>query len=141
MMRIGMILIVAVMIVGGPAGAAHMSIKAEDCIEMVAHVPDDDVAYVPDADDGVLPADLYSDGRIDYNTDDLVITIGHPLIAIDGVVGDQDAFIAAGGGINSYGAELDVGSVTLDDGEVYFNGQRLTDNEARIVADACAGAR
>jgi hypothetical protein len=141
MMRFLMTLSVAILIVGGPAGAAHLSIKAEDCAEMVAHVPLDDVAYQPGTDGfggTVLPADINNTGRIDYNTDDLIITIGHPLIAIDGQLGDQEVFVEGGGEIRPYGAELDAGYVTLQDGEVYFNDQRLTDNEARIVAAACA---
>ena len=86
----------------------------------------------------MLPADINNTGRIDYNTDDLIITIGHPLIAIDGQLGDQEVFVEGGGEIRPYGAELDAGYVTLQDGEVYFNDQRLTDNEARIAAAACA---
>lgn len=136
-----MTLSVAILILGGPAGAAQLSIKPDDCAELVAHVPDDDVAYKPGTDGfggSVLPADINNTGRIDYNIDDLVITIGHPLIAIDGQLGDQEVFVEGGGEINTYGAELDAGYVTLDDGEVYFNGQRLTGNQARIIAEACA---
>ena len=48
---------------------------------------------------------------------------------------------AAGGRIDSFGADLDIGEVTLRDGDVYFNGQRLTDNQARAIAVACAEAQ
>ena len=86
----------------------------------------------------VAPADFNASGRIDYDADDIVISIGNPLVATAGVVGDQTAFVAAGGQIDSFGAESSVGSITLRDGEVYFNGQRITDNERRAITEACA---
>ncbi len=89
----------------------------------------------------MAPADLDASGRIDYSADDIVISIGNPLVATAGVVGDQTAFEAVGGRIDSFGAESSVGSITLRDGEVYFNGRRVTDNEARAIAEACAEAQ
>ena len=148
MMRLFSLYLVAAMIVafvlGSPAWAALLSVKPDDCAAITAHLPDDDVAYQPGVDvegNRVAPADLDDAGRIDYNIDDIVITIGHPLIAIDGVVGDQDRFVAGGGRIDVFGADLDVGYVTLQGGEVFFNGQRLTDNQRRAIAAACAEAQ
>ena len=125
----------------GPAGAVLITVSPDECAAITAHEPADDVAYEPGVDvDGnaVAPADLDASGRIDYSADDIVISIGNPLVATAGVVGDQAAFIAAGGRIDTFGAESSVGSITLRDGEVYFNGRRITDNEARAIAEACA---
>ena len=136
-----MIPLVLAFVLGGPARAALLSVKPDDCAELVAHVPDDDVAYRPGVDvrgNKVAPADLNQIGRIDYDTDHIIITIGHPLIAIDGELGDQDRFVAGGGRIDVFGADLDVGAVTLRGGEVYFNGRRLTDTQRRAIAEACA---
>lgn len=136
-----MIPLVLAFVLGGPARAALLSVKPDDCAALVAHVPDDDVAYRPGVDvrgNKVAPADLNQIGRIDYDTDHIIITIGHPLIAIDGELGDQDRFVAGGGRIDVFGADLDVGAVTLRGGEVYFNGRRLTDTQRRAIAEACA---
>ena len=133
--------LIAALIAAAPAGATIVIVTADDCAAITAHEPADDVAYEPGVDvDGnaVASADLYDSGRIDYNADDIVISIGNPLVATAGVVGDEAAFVAAGGRIDSFGADSSVGSVTLRNGEVYFNGRRITDNEARAIALACA---
>ena len=129
------------LLAAAPAWAGRIVVKSDDCAGLTAHVPDDDVAYQPGIDaygNAVAPADLNDIGRIDYNTDDISIAIGNPLIATEGVVGDEAAFIAAGGKIDTFGADSSVGSVTLRDGEVYFNGRRITDNQRRALAVACA---
>ena len=138
------LIFLAACIAAGPASAAVITLEPDECAAITAYQPADDVAYEPDVDvDGndLAPADYNNAGRIDYDTDDLAITIGNPLIATGGVVGDEDAFVAAGGRIDSFGADLDIGEVTLRDGDVYFNGQRLTDNQARAIAVACAEAQ
>jgi len=141
MMRIFLSIFFAAAVAGGPVSAALITVNSGDCAAITAHAPDEDVAYQPGVDaygNAVAPADLNESGRIDYNVDDIVISIGNPLVATPGVVGDQTAFVAAGGRIDNFGAETSVGSITLRDGEVYFNGKRITDNEARAMAVACA---
>ena len=141
MMRLLLSAILASLVASGPVGAALITVTSDDCVAIAAHVPDEDVAYQPGVDaygNAVAPADLNESGRIDYNVDDIVISIGNPLVATPGVVGDQTAFVAAGGRIDSFGADSSVGSITLRDGEIYFNGKRITDNEARAMAVACA---
>ena len=133
--------LMAALAAAAPAWAGRIVVKPDDCAALVAHVPDDDVAYRPGVDvrgNKVAPADLNQIGRIDYDTDHIIITIGHPLIAIDGELGDKDRFVAGGGRIDVFGADLDVGAVTLRGGEVYFNGRRLTDTQRRAIAEACA---
>ncbi len=144
MMRLFLSAFLAAAVASGPAGAALITVTPDECAAITAHEPADDVAYGPGVDvDGnaVAPADLNASGRIDYDADDIVISIGNPLVATAGVVGDQAAFVAAGGRIDTFGADSSVGSITLRDGEVYFNGRRVTDNEARAIAVACAEAQ
>ncbi len=144
MMRLFLSAFLAAAMASGPAGAALNTVTSDDCAAITAHEPTDDVAYQPGVDvngNAVVPADLYASGGIDYNADDIVISIGNPLVATAGVVCDQAAFVAAGGRIDTFGAESSVGSVTLRDGEVYFNGRRITDNERRAIAVACAESR
>ena len=133
--------LIAALTAAAPAWAGRIVMKFDDCAGLVAHVPDDDVAYDAGIDaygNPVAPADLNDSGRIDYNTDDISIAIGNPLIATAGVVGDETAFKAAGGKIDTFGANSSVGAVTLRDGEVLFNGRRITDNARRALAVACA---
>ena len=133
--------LMAALITAAPAWAGRIVVKPDDCAALVAHVPDDDVAYEPGIDaygNPVAPADLNHIGRIDYNTDDITIAIGNPLIASAGVVGDETAFKAAGGKIDVFGADSSVGSVTLRAGDVLFNGRRITDNGRRALTVACA---
>ena len=140
-MRLFLPAFIAALVASGPIEAALITVTSDDCAAITAHEPADDVAYEPGVDvngDAVAPADLNASGGIDYNTDDIVISIGNPLVATAGVVGDETAFVAAGGRIDTFGADSSVGSITLRDGEVYFNGQRITDNERRAIALACA---
>ena len=96
-------------------------------------MPSDDVAYQPDA--GV---DYNPSGQLNINPDDVVVSIDIPLRATDGVVGDEAAFIAGGGQIDVFGADANVGVVTLRDGDVYFDGQRISDHQQSAIAEACA---
>jgi hypothetical protein len=133
--------VMAALAAPAPAWAGRIVVRSDVCAALVAHVPDDDVAYEPGIDaygNPVAPGDLNDIGRIDYNTDDITIAIGNPLIATAGVVGDETAFKAAGGKIDVFGADSSVGSVTLRDGDVLFNGRRITDNQRRALAVACA---
>ncbi len=141
MMRLFLLSAIAAFTAAAPALAATYTVQTDDCAAITAYEPADGVAYEPGIDvDGnaLAPVDYNHIGRIDYNADDIVISIGNPLVATAGVVGDQAAFVAAGGSIDTFGAESSVGSITLRDGEVYFNGRRITDNEARAIAEACA---
>ena len=113
-----MIPLVLAFVLGGPARAALLSVKPDDCAALVAHVPDDDVAYRPGVDvrgNKVAPADLNQIGRIDYDTDHIIITIGHPLIAIDG---DKSIRVASGDFANAL-PRLKVGGIVVCD-DIFF---------------------
>ena len=116
-----------------PAAATLLTVKADDCAAITAHVPSDDVAYQPDA--GV---DDNPSGQLNIDPNDVVVGIDIPLRATDGVVGDEAAFIANGGQIDVFGATADVGVVTLRDGDVYFDGQRISDHQQSAIAKTCA---
>ncbi len=131
----------AALLAGPPASATLFTVTAGDCANIVAHTPSDDVAYQPGVDvDGnpVAPADLDSYGRLDLDEDDVVIDIDIPLSAVAGVVGDEAAFTANGGQIDSFGANASVGTVSFRGGDVYFNGQRISDRQREAIAAACA---
>lgn len=115
-----------------PAVATLLTVKADDCTAITAHVPSDDVAYQPDA--GV---DYDSSEQLNINPNDVVVSIDIPLRATDGVVGDEAAFIANGGQIDVFGANANVGVVTLRGGDVYFDGQRISDHQPSAIAEAC----
>ena len=139
MMRLFLLSAIAAFTV--PALAATYTVQTDDCAAITAYEPADGVAYEPGVDvDGnaLVAVDYNVIGRIDYDADDIVISIGNPLVATAGVVGDEAAFVAADGRIDTFGAESSDGIVTLRNGEVYFNGRRITDNEARAIALACA---
>ena len=124
-----------------PAFATLVTVTADDCANIVAYTPSGDVAYQPGVDvDGnaVAPADLDGYGRLDLGGDDVVIDIDIPLRAVAGVVGDEAAFTANGGQIDSFGANARVGTVSFRGGEVYFNGQRISDRQREAIAAACA---
>ncbi len=92
MMRIFLSIFFAAAVAGGPVSAGLITVNSGDCAAIAAHAPDEDVAYQPGVDaygNAVAPADLNESGRIDYNVDDIVISIGNPLVATPGVVGDQ----------------------------------------------------
>ncbi len=116
-----------------PAAATLLTVTADDCAAITAHVPADDVAYQPDAD-----VDYNPSGQLNIDPNDVVVSIDIPLRATAGVVGDEAAFIANGGQIDVFGANASVGVVTLRDGDVYFDGQRISDHQQTAIAEACA---
>ena len=129
------------LLAGPPTFATLITVTTDDCANIVAYTPSDDVAYQPGVDvDGnpVAPADLDSYGRLDLGEDDVVIDIDIPLRAVAGVVGDEAAFTASGGQIDSFAANASVDTVSFRGGDVYFNGQRISNRQREAIAAACA---
>lgn len=136
-----LVALLASLLAGPPASATLITVTAGDCANIVAYTPSDDVAYQPGIDvDGTLvaSADLDSDGRLDIDGDDVVIDIDIPLRAVAGVVGDEATFTANGGQIDSFGANAGVGTVSFRGGDLYFNGQRISNRQREAIAAACA---
>ncbi len=141
MPRLAVLALLAVLLAVPPASATLITVTAGDCANIVANTPSDDVAYQPGVDvDGnaVAPADLDRYGRLDLDVDDVIIDIDIPLSAVAGVVGDEAAFTANGGRIYSFGANASVGTVSFRGGDVYFNGQRISNRQREAIAAACA---
>ena len=93
------------------------------------------MAYQPGVDasgNGVAPADLADQGRLDLHEDhtyrlDISVPLNEVLeIDPDGALGRVDD------------SEINVGTVTVTNGEVRFNGRPLGSAEAHAVAEACA---
>ncbi len=115
-------------------------ISEGDCARVVAHVPDADVAYQAGVDArgrAVAPADLDDGGRLDLDGSDVAVDIAIPLRAVPGIPGDETLFKAEGGKIDRFAADARVGTVTLRDGDVYFDGRRLTSRELELLAALC----
>ena len=111
------------------ASAAVVAIRADDCAQILRHVPTADVAYQPGVDvdgDPVVPADLNGGATI-RPPSQIEIPITVEL--------DQRFGIPATPGL--YKAEAEIGKVTYKDGQAWFNGQALeTQSEAALIA-AC----
>lgn len=133
--------LLALLVAAAPAASGPLTATTDDCGNIVAHAPSADIAYQPGVDvqgNAVAPADLDGSGGLDLDADDIIVSIEIPLIAIAGVVGDEAAFVANGGQIDTFGATASVGTVTLRGGDVYFDGKPISDREREAVAAACA---
>jgi len=113
----------------------RLFVSSDACDALTAHKAREDVAYQPGVDvDGnaVAPADLVDPGRLDLDDDHtywLEITV--PLN--DAIEFDPEG---AFGRIDD--SNITVGTVTLKDGDVRFNGEPLGSIDAYAVAEACA---
>ncbi len=59
------------------------------------------------------------------------------MCAVPGIPGDETRFKAEGGKIDRFAADARVGTVTLRDGDVYFDDRRLTWRELELLAALC----
>lgn len=105
-------------------------IKKADCVELVKHEPDDDVAYRPGVDvhgDAVAPADLYGGYAIDVPRT-VIIPIEVDLFDRFGRPADR-----------RYEGEVAVGLVEIDleDGYATFNGQPISAPAQAELAARC----
>ncbi len=105
-------------------------IKKADCIELVKHEPDDDVAYRPGVDvhgNAVAPADLYGGHAIEL-PQTVVIPIEVDLFDRSGRPADR-----------RYRGEVAVGlvEIDLDDGYATFNGRPITAPAQAHLAARC----
>ena len=116
-------------------GAQTITVSPNDCQAMTAYTPSDDVAYKPGVDvDGnaVAPADLNSSGQLDFGADhEFWLPIEVPL---------QDVInIAPADNLDSIRAsDIGVGTVTVKNGQAYFNGEPLGDSQSHALAAECA---
>lgn len=121
-----------------PAGAEEVAeevqVDADVCRSLTAHQARDDVAYRPGVDasgNAVASADLESSGGLDLGAD-------HEYsIPLTTLLGDYvDA--SAGTSLEPVGAsEIGIGTVTMKNGEVYFNDRPLGSSQKHAIAEAC----
>ncbi|MFQ5784016.1 MAG: hypothetical protein ACE5H8_04240 [Alphaproteobacteria bacterium] len=123
------------------ADESTIVISREDCARVVAHTPAPDVAYASGVDvrgRPVAPADLGDTPRLDIDGEDVDVVIDIPLRAVPGIPGDEGRFTGQGGGaIDRFAADAEVGVVTVEDGEVLFDGVPITNRELERIAAAC----
>ena len=115
-----------------PASADEtVTISKEGCRQLVRHRPDADVAYQPGVDvngNPVVPADLGGGSPIQM-PEVISIDIGFEL--------DEKYGFGSGG---RYSGSSKIGTVTVRDGEVFYNGHRLDDAGQTAIAAACRDA-
>lgn len=115
------------------ADAPRVTVTEGQCRALTAHVPAPDVAYQPGTDvmgRPVAPADLPGGSRIALpDSFDIPITVD---------LGDRYGIPADP---SLFDGEVQVGTVTLQDGRLYFNGQPLTPEDEQAIAYACRGVR
>lgn len=105
-----------------------------DCAALTAYEPSEDVAYQPGVDvDGnaVAPADLHDSGSLHLAQDrEYWFDVSVPL--------NQAIDIDADSNLGPVGqSEIYVGSVSVKDGQVFFDGEPLGSQEAHALAEAC----
>ncbi len=124
--------------------AEHPALTAADCARIVAHEPAPDVAYRPGVDaegNAVTPAGLEDNVTLDIDGAGVRVDIAVPLRAVAGIPGDEARFTGQGGLIDRFAADARVGTVTVRDGLVTFNGRSFSSRERELLAAACRDLR
>jgi hypothetical protein len=124
-------IVVALGGVAAPALAESVPVRVDRdaCSNVVAHVPDTDVAYQPGVDiygRSVAPADLPGSVSVDL-PDSFVITLELDLRASDFPVP----------GPKGLDPKLELGLITVVGNRVFYNGQPLDDPDQLRLAAAC----
>lgn len=114
-----------------PLGAQTITVAPSACHALSAHTAADDVAYQPgvDVDGGaVAPADLSAAGQLNFDADhEYWLPIEVPL--------ENILNIAAGDTLNAVrSSNIETGTVTVKNGQAYFNGAPLSDAESHAIA-------
>ena len=114
-----------------PAAADTVRVNEDVCGFVTEHVPDDDVTYRPEGDNGDS-VNLHGDGSLYLAKDhEYYLPIDIPL--------EQLLQIDAGSNLDQLrAAELSVGTVIISNGELFFNGERLGSESAHAIAEACS---
>jgi len=111
------------------AESVPVTVNRDVCANVVAHVPDADVAYKPGVDVNgkpVAPADLPGSVQLDL-PDSFVITLEVNLA--------KSAFPVPGP--KGLEPKVQLGLITVVGDRVYYNGQPLDDPEQARLAAAC----
>jgi hypothetical protein len=138
-------LVLAIMLAGGPASAdsiESITVTAQACKRIVEHVPAKDVEYKPGVSvrgKAVVPADLNGGSR-NLVPDEITINIGVDLADRLGRARAKaagQAPTAANKPILPYTGTAAMGTVTVSNGQVLWNGQPLATDDQAALAAAC----
>jgi hypothetical protein len=115
--------------------AQTITVSPSACQAITAHTPADDVAYKPGVDvhgNDVASADLNSSGTLNFDADhEFWLPIEIPL--------EDVLSIAASDTLDAIReSKIGAGTVTVKNGQAYFNGQPLGDANSNAIAAACA---
>jgi hypothetical protein len=120
---------------GAHAEEEMVTVSPDACRALTAHQPMDDVSYKPGVDaygKEVAPADLNASGTVNFGADhEFWLPLEIPL---------QDVLtIDAADSMNAIrSSNIGAGTVTVKNGQAYFNGQPLGDAQSHAIAEACA---
>ncbi|NKB45714.1 MAG: hypothetical protein GKS03_15700 [Alphaproteobacteria bacterium] len=120
------------------AQTSILSVRTEDCRQLVSHVPSDDVAYVPGVDvrgRPVVPADL-GGGYDIFAPEEINIDIQLDLAERLGLGGDD----FASGASTLLSGEGVVGQVSVRGNDIYWNGNKLARDSHAALSAACGDA-
>lgn len=124
--------------VSGQSHASLLSLRTDDCRQLVAHTPDNDVAYVPGVDvsgNPVVPADLGGGYGI-MAPEEVNIDIRLDLAERLGLGGDD--FSSGASALLS--GEGVVGRVTVRGNDIYWNDRKLARDSYAALSAACGEA-
>ncbi len=122
----------------GMSAASILSVRTDDCSQLVSHVPDNDVAYVPGVDvngNAVVPADLGGGYGITA-PDEVNIDIRLDLAERLGLGGD-DFSTGASALLSGEGV---VGRVSVRGNDIYWNDEKLARDSYAALSAACGEA-
>jgi hypothetical protein len=114
------------------AADALLIVEPGACDYLTAHEPAPDVAYAPDRDafgNPLPPAEVDPQARLDL-PEDYWLRVFVPL--------NQAIDIPAGSNLEPVAqSEIDIGVVRIKDGELFFDGRRLSSQEQNAIAAEC----
>lgn len=115
-------------------GAQNITVQPCACQALTAHSPSDDVAYRPGLDvsgNDVVPADLDAPGQLNLDADHVFrLPIELPLENVLAIAATDTLNIVRDSNIG-------VGTVTVKNGQAYFNDEPLGDAQSHASAVEC----
>ncbi|MSP81573.1 MAG: hypothetical protein EXQ94_01255 [Alphaproteobacteria bacterium] len=119
--------VLVILVLAAPASAGPIV----PCVPLASYTPDPGVAYEPDVDVGgrtLVPVEERRSRSLAIYPQSVHVIIEVPLREADAAVDDD-------GRVNDIDATAKVGTVTLDDGVVHFNGRPLQPRDGCLVVE------
>lgn len=108
-------------------------VTPEDCLLLEQHIPDDNVTYKPDVDvrgNSVVPAEIKNGNRLDLGTEGYSFYMTHDAL--------KDNQIAKEYGLSdAQEGKIVLGRISIQGGDVYWNGISLKNNERNQIYALC----